>query len=141
MDLSVSEFRPRLEAWKERTPAAVRQVDAKIHTTLGERHGTWLIEFSWWSGGLHRAAGVGVTNATALSDTDATEAIISVRASASSETHWTATSIYEKRRALGRVSTDSLETWLESAVRIAATFTPGGLTESYVLPIQEIQRG
>lgn len=134
MERPISEFRSTLESWKERRPPAIAQLDADVAINLGERHGSWFVEFAWTAAELHRSAELAVTNATGLDDSVATEAYISVRASASSETHWTATSIYERRRSLSRVSPDNLEGWILAAVRVASSYTPGALTDSYALP-------
>ena len=91
----------------------------------------------WASGGLQRAAELAVTNATALEDSVAVVAIISVRASASSDTHWTATSIYDQRRSLSRVTLDNLDDWIAAAVRVASSYTVGALTDAYALPSAE----
>lgn len=136
MDQPITEFRSNFDAWKERRPSSVAQLDADVAVSVGDRHGTWFVEFAWNAGGLHRAAELGVTNATALDDSVATDAVISVRASASSETHWTSTSIYERRRSLSRVSPDNLDEWVSAAVRVASSFTTAALTDAYALPAQ-----
>lgn len=133
----ISELQAILSGWKARPPSAVSQVDDAPAVTLGERHGSWFVRFTWVGAGLQRAAELAITNPTALEDSVATQAVISVRASATSETHWTATSIYDQRRSLSRVSQDDLDDWIAAAVRVASSYTAGSLTDVYTLPTAE----
>lgn len=140
MERTVAEFRRILEAWKTRGRQAFIEVARDIQVSAGERHGSWFVELAWVSDGLHRAAELAVTNATGLDDLSATEAYISARASASSMTRWTSTSIYERRRSLARVSTDNIDEWLTAAVRVAASYTERSLTDEYLFRSQPMQR-
>jgi hypothetical protein len=134
MDVRITELRSTLAGWKEQRPAVLAQLDEEIAVSFGERHGSWFTQFAWTASGLHRAAELAITNATSLDDSQADVAHISVRASASSDTHWIATSIYDRRRTLSRVGPDDLTRWLAAAVQVASSFTSGALTDTYALP-------
>jgi hypothetical protein len=130
---TVSDVAAQLRAWSEQPPDAVAEAAREVRALAGERHGSWFVRLSWESGGLARAVEVAISNATALPDVIATEAFVSVRASASNETAWVAEIIYESRRSLARVSEQDLLDWMNTGASVAVSYTPGALTHTYPL--------
>ena len=139
---TVLEFFAQLkESWGsiESLPGGVRdQVSgAEPSLTSGERFGTWFLEIVWLAEGLSRSASVGLTPAGARTEDASVQAVVTVRAAASSEERFIAENVYEQRRAVARLSVVDLESYWEAAVQRAAQYSERSLVSSYETGIPE----
>ena len=87
-------------------------------------------------GGLARSAELAFTNPEAMPDEVATRAVVSVRASASTEERFVAEILYQRSRASSRLSEDELLELLAAAVDRAAGYNGASLTEAYVTGLE-----
>lgn len=129
---TVKDLAGLLLGWAEESPSLV-EVARQANGSAGERHGTWFFRLSWNDEQLSRAVEVGISNATALPDSLSTEAFVSVRASASTDSAWVATTIYDRRRSLSRVSDEDLLAWMATAASVAVSYTRSSLSVPYPL--------
>lgn len=132
-DRTVSDVAERLLSWADQPPSVLRVQSDQVKSVAGERHGSWFVRLAWESGGMARAVDVAITNATALPDNVASEAYVSVRASASTEAAWVATPIYDRRRSLTRVTDEALLAWVATGASVASSYTQASLSVTYPL--------
>lgn len=102
-----------------------------VQMLSGERHGSWFLRARWQEGPLVKAAEIALTSASALPDDLASTAVVSVRASATSESRYVVETLYERRRGVSRVSSADLTDWLMSAAQRAADYTSASLVSTY----------
>lgn len=105
--------------------------------SAGERFGSWFLAITWLQDGLTKSAEIGVTNPDVVSDADADRAVITVRASASSERRFVVERLYERRRAVSRVDSDQLESWLTSAIERAIGYNAASLRDAYATGVDD----
>lgn len=139
---TVPEYFAKLkEAWGslDELPRGIRDrvsnVDASL--TSGERFGTWFHEIFWLADGLSRSASVGLTPVGARTEGEAVQAVVTVRAAASSDERFIAENLYEQRRALARIPVADLESYWETAVQTAAQYSERSLISSYETGVPE----
>lgn len=124
-----------LQAWSERLPVTVAALlDGRdVRSTAGERHGTWMLRVEWRDDPLVRQAELGLTNPEATPDETTDSAVVSTRASATTDARFVAEVLYERRRSLSRIPNEFLEQQLAAAVQRAASYTPQSLIAVYEL--------
>lgn len=108
-----------------------------IRADFGERHGSWFLRLSWAGDELIRTAELALTNATLAPDSEAEAAVVTVRATASSEERFVIENIYEGRRRVRRLNSAELETWLRTAVERASSLSNRELSQTYLLGTPE----
>jgi hypothetical protein len=106
-------------------------------TVFGERHGSWFLRVWWTADELMRSAELALTNATILPDAQADTVVVSVRATASSDERYVSESVYERRRSVKRLPSETLEEWFRSAVERAGAFSQRDLSSAYRLGTPE----
>lgn len=97
----------------------------------GERHGSWFLEVRWTAGELSRSAAVALSPPGAVPEGDATSAVLTVRSAASSDQRFVVETMYERNRALSRITLGDVETLFVAALTRAAEYSDRSLTMSY----------
>lgn len=130
---SVAASVAELKRWSTELPESA-QVPLRGLTSrsrFGERHGSWFLVARWSSDGLSRAAELAFTNGAAIPDEVATQAIVTVRASASSEEAFVAELLYNRWRSVQRFSRETMVEFFLAAIQRAAAYSSFSLVRAY----------
>ncbi len=130
---SVADSVAELKRWSDQLPESalltLRGLSAR--SRFGERHGSWFLEARWSSDGLSRASELAFTNGAAIPDEVATQAIVTVRASASSEEAFVAELLYNRWRSMQRFSREAMVEFFLAAIQRASAYSPISLVRAY----------
>ena len=127
-----------LKQWSVQPSQVLGEVDVDdARAEFGERHGSWFLRLRWTTDELTRTAELALTNATLSPDNDAEFAVVTVRATASSEERFVTENIFEGRRGVRRLKSDALEGWIRTAVERANNLSNRELSHTYLLGTPE----
>jgi hypothetical protein len=127
-----------LKGWASQPSRVVDALDLDdSRAVFGERHGSWFLRVWWTSDDLLRVAELALTNATIVPDAQADTVVVSVSATASSDERFVTESIYERRRSVRRLPSETLAEWFRSAVERAGAFSQRDLSDAYRLGTPE----
>ncbi len=135
---TLSEHAALLKRWSSQPSQLLGDLTVEgARADFGERHGSWFLRLSWTTENLTRTAELALTNATVVPDGVAESAVVTVRASASSEERFVAETVYEARRGVRRLTSDDLAGWLRTAVERASNLSNRELSQPYLLGTPE----
>ncbi len=139
---TVQQYADELKRWSQSLLDELAEATATDIRTVefGERHGSWFLQVRWSDGDLSKSADVALTNPTSIPDSTAAVARLTVWASASNEVRFVRETLVDSRRTLRRLSTDSLRTYLLSAIQRADNYNVSSLTEAYVTGVETAPR-
>lgn len=131
---TLSEQIALLKQWSSQPSQVLGDVELDgARADFGERHGSWFLRLTWTTENLTRTAELALTNATVSPDNLADRAVVTVRASASSDERFVVEGIYEGRRGVRRLHSDDLAGWLRAAVGRAGNLSNRELSQTYLL--------
>lgn len=138
---AVSDLVVLLKLWAQEVPRSALQGSevAEARARFGDRHGSWTLALDWNQGGLDRSAELALTNPEVTSDEVSKRSIVTARASASTDDRYVVEVVYEKSRAVGRVTDQVLLELLTAAIDRAAGYGPAALVDAYETGLQALQ--
>jgi hypothetical protein len=135
---TLSEQVALLKAWSAEPARVLADLNLDgVRADFGERHGSWFLRLRLTADEVIRTAELALTNATMAPDNEAEYAIVTVRASASSDERFALEKIYEGRRGVRRLRTATFEAWLRSAVERANGLSNRERSQTYLLGTPE----